>query len=227
MFYAEYRGTRIFAQATNPGTLSGQQFSQNFKGPIVVTIRDSDGVIQDMTGWTCSAGIVGTPGSPTGTPGGPPLAAYTAGMSWDGTAKTFTGILDCRTTQMSDLIGTADQKRTRFAFKFIKNDSTEQFEVSADVVMLAADIESGSTADIGFGPVAFTVAAGNPQVTFSFPNCPAGALLDFIKLSGGPGVDFYVVNVNDDDATQNTVTVTLTGNAAAGGQQFQAFVILP
>lgn len=224
MFYAEYRGTRIFEQLTGLAVLTKVQFSQNFKGPLAITVRDLDGVAVDMTGWTVSAGIVGGSGEPTGTAGGPVLAAYTAGLSYDTPTKVFSGTLDCNTTEMADLISTSASRRTKFAVKFVKNDATERFEVSVDCAALAADIETGSASPTALGPVSFTVDEGQPQETFAFPNCPANADLQFIKLSGGPAVDFYVVNFNEDDPTQNTVTVTLAGNAAAGGQNFKAYV---
>lgn len=225
MYYAEYRGTRIFSASTGPSILTGLQFSQNFKGPVDVTVRDSDGNVIDMTGWSCSSGIVGGTGTgagiPTGTPGGPALAAYTAGMTW-GSSK-FAGTLECNTDEMADFIGALGQKRSRFAYKFLKNDGTERFECSCDITVLAADIESGSSVPAALGPIAFTVDEGQLQKTFAFPGVPADADLQFIKLSGGPQVDFWIVNVNEDDPTQNTVTVTLAANASAGGMNFKAY----
>ena len=223
IFYAQWQGPDIFAQNTQTGSLTGLEFSQNFYGPIQVQVRDLSGNIVDMTGWTCYVGIVGYPGSPSGVAVGVPLAEYTTAFNY--VTPIFSGTMDCRTMQMATLIGAKLTQRTRFAIKFIKEDLTQEFECSCDCTMIAHHIVDGATAIVSLGPIAFTVAAGTPQITFTFPNVPAGANLTFVKLNSGPVVDYYVVNVNPDNPALNTVTVTLQGNAPLGGSNFTAYVL--
>lgn len=225
MYYAELRGTRLLTTLSSNVAVAPNdvQFSQNFKGTIYIQVSDQSGDPVDMTGWTGYAQILGGTGKSTGTLGSPEAAAFCA-LSYDSGSKTFSGILECNTSQMATLIGEDSSKKTEFAVKLVKDDASERFEVKTVCTAIAGDID-GVPQVAALGPVGFTVAAGQSQVTFSFPSLSPSASLTFVKFSPGPAVDFYAINENPEDATQNTVTVTLAGVAPTGGVLFKVFAL--
>ena len=68
----------------------------------------------------------------------------------------------------------------------------------------------------GLGPQAFTVASGQTQATFTFPNISQDAVLEFVKTApvAGVYVDIFTINTNPNPAL-NEVTVTLNGETPA------------
>lgn len=227
MFFAEYLGTRIFTTLISGAVVPNQQFNQNMQVPVSVQVTNGSSTPQDMTGWTASCAIVGAPGNTEGQDPGSPLAAYQNSLLLQGDNKTFQGTMNCNTSQMKDLLTVNPRKPTVFAIKFVSGDLSEVFEVQCSCIVQAAAIRSGAQVSASNTPVAFSVMAGQSQATFGFPNLAAGSDLSFIKYTSGPQVDTYAINVNDDNAALNTVTVTLAGVATLGGMNFRAYLFSP
>jgi hypothetical protein len=117
------------------------------------TIVVTDGAeALDMTGYVCRIGIVGisvggTPGTgaPTGTQGGPPLAASNLSkMNIAGDGKSFSGVLNCYTVEMAALIGTGASADTKFQVRFTNVTNSDDFSVLWPATVYATAIEDAS-----------------------------------------------------------------------------------
>jgi hypothetical protein len=220
---------QYYVNATNPLSLQNLVISQDCLLPLVVGFPDVGGGLLDMTGWTIEVAILGGTGVEEGIEGTSVYAAYTGpgGFTWDVPSQTFKGNIDTRGPAVAALIGAATQHNTKLAVKaslIVGGVVQQTFQVKIPCDVEAPVIQSGLGSTAGGGPVPFAVAAGQSQVTFIFPNLALTQDLDFVKLNSGPGVDFYVINIDGDDPTQNSVTVNLVGVAPAGGINFRCYI---
>lgn len=197
---------------------------QTDKRELDVDFSSDDSNTVDMTGWTVVAAIVGRAhagssegqGNPTGTAGGPPLATALVAFTLQPDNKTFVGEIDCDTDEMEFLIGSKASATSKLEIRATNADGTSRFLIQNPCVILAAVIETGASVVSSAIEFTVTVLAGQMTGTAVVAGVGAAQKIMFTKAAGvgGPLPDRYDIGVNEEDATQSTVTVTM---AAAPG----------
>jgi hypothetical protein len=222
--------TSYYANANNPQPLQSLVIGQDALMPLSVGFPQVGGGLADMSnGWTIEVALLGGTGVEEGIEGTSVYAAYTGpgGFTYNAGTMLFTGIIDTRGPLVAALIGAASNHNTKLAVKATQTlgglvVQTFQVKIACDVE--APVIQSGLGSSAGSGPVPFTVMAGQSQATFIFPNLALTQDLDFVKLGPGSSVDWYTINIDGDDPTQNSVTVNLYGVAPVGGINFRCYI---
>ncbi|MGD0650948.1 MAG: hypothetical protein ABSA97_07390 [Verrucomicrobiia bacterium] len=203
------------------GQLDRVDLNQDAREPLYIYFAENKAV-KDMSDWIVTAGFVGTPGKPTGTAGGPDMAALTTALTFDDDPlhMYFEGLLDCNTDETELLIGTSDFEDTVFAVRATLPDADPALvlrkqSLCACRVFAAAieDMNAGGLSLLRSTPIGLTVAAGElVSAAIVVPGILRADLCRQLLPGDGttaPSVVKWTANENPGDSNLNTLECEL------------------